>query len=125
MCEPRPHRPAFSPEDAARELRAEVKAGRIDAASAEAVLAAGGHRTARRPEGPAGLTPREVEVLRLVARGMSNKAVATALMISRKTAGNHIEHIYSKIGVTNRAAASVFAVQQGLLPEQCVGAEAS
>ena len=71
----------------------------------------------RRRDGAAGLTAREVEVLRLVARGMSNKAVAAALVISRKTASNHIEHIYTKIGVTNRTAASMFAVQQGLIPD--------
>ena len=123
MCEPRPHRPAFSTDEATVELQAEVKRGRLDAESVDAVLAAAGHRVTRRREGPGGLTAREVEVLRLVARGMSNKAVADALVISRKTAGNHIEHIYSKIGVTNRAAASVFAVQNGLLPENRVGPE--
>ena len=71
----------------------------------EAVLAAAGHRVPRRREGPAGLTAREIDVLRLVARGMSHKQIATQLVISPKTARNHIEHIYAKIGVTNRTAA--------------------
>jgi len=118
MREPRPHRPALPAAEAALELRADVRGGRLDGESVDAVLAAAGHRVVRRRDGPGGLTPREVEVLRLVARGMSNKAIAAALVISRKTAGNHIEHIYSKIGVTNRTAASVFAVKQGILPEE-------
>jgi DNA-binding NarL/FixJ family response regulator len=64
------------------------------------------------------LTPREVEVLRLLARGLSNKEIAARLVISPKTVGNHVEHIYSKIDASNRAAASLFAMQQGLLPEE-------
>jgi DNA-binding CsgD family transcriptional regulator len=81
----------------------------------EAVLGAAGHRTARRREGPNGLTAREVDVLRLIARGMSSKEIAARLVISPKTARNHTEHIYSKIGTTSRAGASLFAVRQGLL----------
>jgi len=118
MGEPRPHRPALTPEKAAAELRAEVAAGRLDAAAVDAVLTAAGHRVPRRREGPAGLTAREVEVLRLLARGLSNKEIARALVIAPKTAGNHVEHIYAKIGASNRAGASLFAVQHGLLPEQ-------
>ena len=84
----------------------------------EAVLGAAGHRVMRRPEGPAGLTPREVEVLKLVARGLSNKEVAERLVIAPKTVGNHVEHIYAKIDASNRASASLFAMQHGLLPEE-------
>ena len=118
MREPRPHRPARSADDAALELRAEVRAGRLDAEAAEAVLGAAGHRVARRRGGPAGLTAREVDVLRLVARGMSNKEIADALVITPKTVGNHVEHIYSKIGASNRAAAGLYAMRHGLLPEE-------
>jgi DNA-binding CsgD family transcriptional regulator len=117
MCEPRPHRPARSAENAAAELRAEVKAGRYDAEAVAAVLGAAGHRVPRRREGPAGLTVREVEVLRLVARGLSNKEVAERLFISPKTVANHVEHIYAKIDASTRAAASLFAMHHGLLPE--------
>src|SRR5919204_1556780 len=118
MREPRPQRPARGAEEAAAELRAEVKAGRLDADAAEAVLGAAGHPVPRRREGPAGLTPREVEVLRLVARGLSNKEIATRLVVSPKTVGKHVEHIYAKIDASNRAAAGLFAMQHGLPPEE-------
>jgi HD-GYP domain-containing protein (c-di-GMP phosphodiesterase class II) len=117
MTELRPHRPARSPEDAASELRAEVGAGRLDGDAADAVLRAAGHRVRRRREWPAGLTPREVEVLRLLARGFSNKEIADQLRISRKTAGSHVEHIYTKTGATNRARAGLFAMKHGLMSD--------
>jgi HD-GYP domain-containing protein (c-di-GMP phosphodiesterase class II) len=117
MREPRPYRPALSDGEAADALRAEVKALRLDADACEAVLGAAGHRVRRRPEGPAGLTPREVEVLRLLARGLSNKQIAEQLVISPKTARNHIDHIYTKVGTSARAAAGLFAVRNGLLPD--------
>ena len=118
MREPRPYRPERSADEAAAELRGDVKAGRLDADAAEAVLGAAGHRVSRRREGPAGLTAREVEVLKLLARGLSNKEIAERLVISPKTAANHIEHIYAKIDASTRATASLFAMQHGLLPEE-------
>jgi DNA-binding CsgD family transcriptional regulator len=118
MTEPRPHRPALSAEESAAELRGGVKAGRLDRDAVEAVLAAAGHRAARRREGPAGLTAREVDVLRLLARGMSSREIASRLVISPKTARNHIEHIYVKIGASSRATASLFAMQHGLLSDE-------
>jgi HD-GYP domain-containing protein (c-di-GMP phosphodiesterase class II) len=118
MREPRPHRPPLSPDEAAAELRADVKAGRRDGEAVEAVLGAAGHRVSRRHGGPAGLTQREVEVLRLVARGLSNKQIAERLVISPKTVANHVEHIYAKIDASTRAAASLFAMRHGLLPEE-------
>ena len=117
MREPRPHRPARSADKAAAELRAEVHAGRLDGEAAEALLGAAGHR-ARRHRGPAGLTQREVEVLRLLARGLSNKKIAQQLVISPKTVGNHVEHVFAKTGASTRAAAGLFAMQHGLLPEE-------
>jgi HD-GYP domain-containing protein (c-di-GMP phosphodiesterase class II) len=118
MREPRPHRPARSSEGAATELRADVKAGRHDGDAVEAVLGAAGHRVPRRREGPAGLTQREVEVLRLLARGLSNKEIAEGLTISPKTVANHAEHIYAKINASTRTAAGLYAMQHGLLPEE-------
>lgn len=112
----RPYRPAFTPDEAARLLEAEVAAGRLDAAAVAAVLSASG---AERPipsaSWPAGLTDREMEVLRLIARGHTNRAAARALGISPKTVGRHVENVYGKIGVTTRAAAAVFAMQHRLL----------
>jgi HD-GYP domain-containing protein (c-di-GMP phosphodiesterase class II) len=117
MTELRPHRPARTPEDAAEELRGEVRAGRLDVDAVEAVLGAAGHRVRRRLEGPAGLTRRESEVLLLLARGLSNKAIASRLVISPKTVGKHVEHIYMKIDCSTRAEASLFVMRHGLLPE--------
>ena len=118
MREPRPYRPARSGEEAAAELRADVKAVRLDAEAVDAVLAAAGHRVNRRRDWPAGLTAREIEVLRLLARGLSNKQIAARLVIAPKTVGNHVEHIYGKIGASTRAGASLYAMQHGLLPDE-------
>jgi HD-GYP domain-containing protein (c-di-GMP phosphodiesterase class II) len=115
MTEPRPHRAPLGPDQAARELRAEVTGGRLDSEAAEAVLAAAGHRVPARRAWPGGLTAREVEVLGLLARGHSNREIAQALVITPKTAMNHVEHIYAKIGVSSRAAATLYATQHGLM----------
>lgn len=115
MTEPRPHREAFERDPAGAELRAEVKAGRFDGAAANAVLEAAGHRARARREWPGGLTAREVEVLGLLARGKSNKQIATALTVTPKTVSSHVEHIYSKIDVSSRATATLFATQHGLV----------
>ena len=80
-----------------------------------ALLSAAGHRVRRRRAWPAGLTTREVEVLRLLARGLSNKQIAERLVVARKTVDNHVEHIYAKLGVSNRARASLFAVRHGII----------
>jgi HD-GYP domain-containing protein (c-di-GMP phosphodiesterase class II) len=113
--EPRPHRPTAGPDEAAVQIRAEAKAGRLDAEAVAAVLTAAGHRATRRQARPAGLTGREIEVLRLLARGLSNREIAERLVISRKTASHHVEHIYAKTGTTNRALASLFAASHGLI----------
>lgn len=110
----RPHRRALAPADAAAALRAAASAGRLDGEAVERVLAAAGHRRAR-PSRPAGLTAREVEVLRLLALGLTTRQVAQRLVVSPKTADHHVQHVYAKIGVSTRGAAALFAVEHGLL----------
>jgi len=114
MTEPRPHRAPHRPEEAARLLAQDVSAGRLDAHAVTAVLEAAGQRTPR-IEHPAGLTEREVEVIALLARGLQTKQVARELEISAKTADRHIQNAYRKIGVSSRAAATVFAMEHGLV----------
>ncbi len=111
---PRPHRPAIDDEAAARRLRREVREGRLDAEAAEAVLVTAGRPARRRVAQPGGLTAREVDVLRLLVQGRSAREIATDLVISPKTARNHTEHIYAKLGVSNRVGATLFAVKHGL-----------
>jgi DNA-binding CsgD family transcriptional regulator len=118
MLESRPHRPARTAEDAARELHDDVTAGRLDPAAVGAVRVAAGHRARRRQVNVAGLTGREVDVLRLAAQGMSNREIARQLVVTPKTVGNHIEHIYTKIGETTRAGAALFAMRNGLVDDR-------
>jgi HD-GYP domain-containing protein (c-di-GMP phosphodiesterase class II) len=115
LMEERPYRPAREPQLAAAHLRSEARAGKLDAACVEVVLSVAGHRSTRVATAPAGLTPREVEVLLLIARGATTQQVARALEITPKTAGNHIERIYLKIGASSRATATLFAMQHGML----------
>jgi len=117
MLQPRPHREARTPERAADELRVEVDAGRLDGDAVDAVLAVAGHAPSRprASAGPSGLTAREADVLGLLAQGMSNKAIASTLGISAKTVGNHVEHIYTKLGVNNRAGAALRAMEYGVI----------
>ena len=116
MTEPRPYRAGLAPQAMARALDHEVVAGRLDGDAVAAVLQAAGLRGGAAPRAfPAGLTAREVEVLRLVARGRSNKEIAAQLHLSPKTVGHHVGHVYAKAGVCTRAAAALFAVEHGLL----------
>jgi DNA-binding NarL/FixJ family response regulator len=97
-------------------MRREVRAGRLDGDAVRAVLAEAGHRVPRgRRERPAGLSEREVEVLRLLARGLSNRVMAEQLFVSPDTVKHHIQHIYNKTGVSTRAGATLFAMEHGLL----------
>ncbi len=112
----RPYRPAMTRDQAAKLLEAETQAGRLDANAVAAVLAAAGMRTDNiRHSWPADLTDREVEVLRLIARGKTNHETAELLFISPKTVGRHVENIYRKIDVSTRAGAAVFAMEHRLL----------
>lgn len=112
----RPHRPALDLDDAIDVLRAEADGGRIEMRAVQCVASAAGARTEpSRPQHPAGLSGREVEVLGLLARGMTNRQVAEELFISVKTVGRHVENIYAKIGVSTRAGAALFAMEHRLL----------
>jgi HD-GYP domain-containing protein (c-di-GMP phosphodiesterase class II) len=116
MAEERPHRQARSAEQAGEELQREVRAGRLDRDAVSAVLEAAGGRGVRRRDNlrPGGLTEREIEVLRLVAAGLSNPEIAERLVISRRTAEHHVQHIYAKVGVSSRAGLALFAHEHDL-----------
>ena len=114
--EARPYRAAASDAAAATALRKAADAGQLASDAVEAVLAAAGQPARRaKAERTAGLTPREIEVLRLIAGGLTAKEAAQRLGISPKTADNHIQNLYSKIGVTTRAGAALYALEQGLV----------
>lgn len=114
--EARPHRPAAGDAAAASKVRAAVREGKLCPDAAEAVLASAGQPARRAsPERLAGLTAREIEVLRLIAAGDTTKEAARKLDIAVKTADNHIQSLYSKIGVTTRAGAALFALERGLV----------
>jgi HD-GYP domain-containing protein (c-di-GMP phosphodiesterase class II) len=116
MREPRPHRPALDDDAAQAELLREVSKERLDREAVHSVLGAAGHRTKSSiRELPAGLTERELEVLRVLVRGQSNQAIADRLGISARTVGHHIQHVYEKAGVRSRAAATVWAFEHNLI----------
>src|SRR5215211_530818 len=114
MCEPRPHREPVAPKRAAEDLGREASAGRLDPDAVTAVVEAAGERVPRL-ERPAGLTEREAEVLAMLARGLQTKQVARGLGISVKTADSHIQNAYRKVGISTRAAATLFAMEHGLV----------
>ena len=112
----RPHRPALPAQRARQELLGAAEAGTLDADATDAVLVAAGQRPPARPRRTShGLSGREVEVLGLLAQGCSNAEIAERLVVSRRTAEHHVQHIYTKIGVSSRAAATLFAVEHHLL----------
>jgi HD-GYP domain-containing protein (c-di-GMP phosphodiesterase class II) len=116
--EARPHRASLTPQAAMDVLSKEVETGKLDREAVNAVLTAAGQPPVRRPRSlPAGLSEREAEVLSLAVRGLSNRQIADALVLSPKTVGRHIESIYSKIGVSTRVGATLFAMQHGLATE--------
>jgi HD-GYP domain-containing protein (c-di-GMP phosphodiesterase class II)/DNA-binding CsgD family transcriptional regulator len=114
LREDRPHRGAHDLPTAARILSDEAKAGRLDPDAIAAVIEASGAPRPRR-SWPAELTDREVEVLRLAARGLSNKEIAQELMVSPRTVQHHLAHVYDKTGRRTRAGTALFAMEHGLL----------
>jgi len=120
MTTERADRLPFPPGDAAAELRRLESEGVLEPRASRAVLVAAGHGeplapSGKRPRNPGGLTRREVDVLRLAARGLTTRQVADRLYISPKTADHHIQHIYGKIGVSTRAAAALWAMEHGVV----------
>ena len=119
MREARPYRPALDANAAEAELLRDAQEGRLEPEAVGAVLNAGGHRVHEQPrERPAGLTERELEVLYELVRGWSNQSIADELGISVKTVGHHVQHVYQKVGVRSRAAATVWAYEHDLVHNQ-------
>ncbi|MGB9011639.1 MAG: HD domain-containing phosphohydrolase [Aeromicrobium sp.] len=115
LTEPRSHRPAMTAKQAMAELHADVRAGRLDSDAVDNVLSAAGQSHGKRHGGPAGLTPRELQVLQLIARGASVRRVSQHLQITAKTAETYVERIYAKTGACSRATVTLFAMKNGLL----------
>jgi HD-GYP domain-containing protein (c-di-GMP phosphodiesterase class II)/DNA-binding CsgD family transcriptional regulator len=120
MTTERADRPAFSAEDAANELGRLASSGVLEPRAIRAVLVAAGHGEpaappVRRPKNPGGLSRREVDVLRLAAKGLTTREIGERLFISTKTADHHIQHLYVKIGVSTRAAAALWAIQNAVV----------
>jgi HD-GYP domain-containing protein (c-di-GMP phosphodiesterase class II) len=110
LCEPRPHRPALDRAAAAR-----VMSGLpLDRDAVRAVLDAAGAPPPALPALPAGLTERELEILRLLAAGSTKRQIAAELVISQSTVHTHTVHIYAKCGVSTRAGLAMFAMRHGL-----------
>ena len=113
----RADRPPFSPDGRGRRA-SPARVSRACSSLARAVRCSWPRGTASRERprasgrsNPGGLTRREVDVLRLAARGLTTRQIADRLYISPKTADHHIQHIYGKIGVSTRAAAALWAMQ--------------
>jgi HD-GYP domain-containing protein (c-di-GMP phosphodiesterase class II) len=116
MTQNRPHRSRLTAEQAATELTRDARAGLLDGECVVAVLEVAGQARPRVHDlRPAGLSEREVEVLRLVATGFSNPEIAERLVISPRTAEHHVQHIYRKLGVRSRPAVAFFAMEHGLV----------
>jgi len=116
LTEARPYRPALTTDSAAQELYKLQKTGKLDSDVVNFVLAAAGHMVPKaRKKMAGGLSKREVEVLRLLSHGLTIKQMADELVISEKTVDSHIQHIYTKINVSTRAAATLFAMEHQLL----------
>lgn len=115
MQQARPHRPPLDPDQAAEELQKDAEAGKLDPEAVRLVLEVAGRGDGQGRSTPAGLSRREIEVLRLIAEGCSNPDIAERLHISRRTAEHHVQHIYTKIGVSTRPGAAMFALEHDLL----------
>lgn len=118
MGEARPHRAALPTSEITSHILAEASAGRLDRKVADAVLQAMGTAERAPPSPSPQLTERELEVARLVARGNTNRGIGAELGISARTVQIHVAHIYKKIGVSSRAGAAVWLMENELLRER-------
>ena len=100
----------------ADELRRAIKAAAAGQVQLSPQAAARLMREVRAPESPEALTEREIEVLRLLAQGQSNKEIARTLIIGEKTVKTHVSNILAKLGVPSRTQAALYAVRIGLVP---------
>ena len=116
MREERPYRAALDADAAATQLRSGARAGRFDDRAVEAVLKAAGHARVARSGADPDLSAREIEVLRLLARGLSNKEMGQRLFIAAKTVGHHVSAVLRKLGEPTRARVVAAATRQGLIP---------
>lgn len=117
MSSPRAYRPAFTPEQIRDTMMEEARAGRRDLRAVQLVLEAAGLK-ARKDRGtldPSGLSEREIQVLRLLSSGLTNKQIASQLALSARTVQHHTIHIYEKLGVQSRAAAALAGAQRGII----------
>jgi HD-GYP domain-containing protein (c-di-GMP phosphodiesterase class II) len=112
LTEDRPYRPALRPDEAARQLEAQALDGEVVRAVIEAV---GGTAHRPRPARPAGISDRELDVLRLLVRGLSEREIARQLFISAATVHSHVAHIYEKAAVSTRAGLAMFAMENDLI----------
>lgn len=116
MTQPRPHRAAMLLDEACAELTEGARSGRFHPDATVAVTAAAHGATSKvRRSSPAGLSERQVEVLRLLAAGLTNREIAHRLIVSPRTAEHHVQDIYVKIGIASRAGAALFAMEHQLL----------
>jgi HD-GYP domain-containing protein (c-di-GMP phosphodiesterase class II) len=116
MTQSRPHRNALTVDEAVEQIQNDAREGRLDPDAVVAVADAAGHSLEKKASlRPGGLSDREIEVLKLMTQGLSNREMGRRLYISPRTAEHHVQHIYTKIGVSSRAAAAMFAMEHGLV----------
>jgi putative nucleotidyltransferase with HDIG domain len=114
MSEARPHRPALAPTSIGDELVALASAKRLDERAVDAVLASLGLPSLAPSPVPHGLSQRELQVARLLTRGMSNKEIGSELHISPRTVQVHVARIFERLGVRSRAGAAIWLIEHHL-----------
>ena len=116
MTQPRPHRPALAPDQAEQRLLADARKGSSTATPSAPCWPRPATPGAPPPDAAGGAERPRGGGARPGRGGCSNAQIAQRLVISRRTAEHHVQHIYTKIGVSSRAAAALFAMEHHLLP---------